>query len=174
MRRIFLIGIVLLFFIGCSNSDSEISELKDTIKRYNELLIRGYRTMDMNIMREVATEWQAETLYIHMAAMAEGDSRLEARLKKLEFVDINFESASKAVVRTREVWDYAHYSIKTGAKTLEEKDFIYELGYHLEKQKDGRWLVARVVAIKTSDAKEDRPLKEPPRQFRKGRAVKIN
>jgi len=161
------VSVVLLFTVAACSRKSEVGEIKRVISRYNELLIWGYRNLNMNPLQEVATEEQAAKLYHHMAALGEGDARMESVLKKIDFREITFEGRNAATVKTQEIWDFAHYGIKTGDKQIEEKDFVYELTYHLKKE-DRKWLVEKVTVIETSDAAVDKPLAGPSGKDRRG------
>jgi hypothetical protein len=103
---------------------AEERAVRTTIDRYDSLLAEGYRSMNMNAMREVASRLQAETEYIHMSSLAEGGIRLDPELRRLEFVRVSLEATS-AQAETRETWDYRHYSRATGALVLEQKGLVY-------------------------------------------------
>ena len=127
--------------------------IRSTIQRYNQLLIEGYRSMNMNPMAEVAAQLQAEDEYIHMSSLAEGGIRLDSELKKIEFVRVSIEATS-ALAETRETWDYRQISRSTGKPVLVQKGLIYELAWDLQKQPDGKWLVSDVRAIGTTQTSE--------------------
>jgi hypothetical protein len=128
--------------------------MKWVVQRYNVLLSEGYRTLNMNPMQEVATNDQAEKLYIHMAAIGEGKVRMVSQLKKIDFVQILFPREDRASVRTHEIWDFSYNDIRTGKRNEEVTDFPYDVTYSLEKM-DGRWLIADVVAISEQDEREN-------------------
>jgi hypothetical protein len=123
--------------------------IRATITRYDELLAVGYRSLNMNPIREVASQIQAETEYIHMSSLAEGGVRLDPVLKSLDFVRVSVESTS-AQAETRETWDYRHYSRATGALVLEQKGLVYHLAWDLSRETSGTWLVTDVRAISTT------------------------
>lgn len=141
--------VLLLPFIllsGCSMDSADSRAVKGVIKRYNQLLIEGYRTFNMNPLQEVATPEQATKLYYHMAALGEGQLRMDSTLKDIRFVTVAFPKPDEASVDTKEKWDFTHVNIKTGKKIAEEKDFIYEMGYTLKKV-NGRWIISNVNTI---------------------------
>ncbi|WP_298268795.1 hypothetical protein [Geobacter sp.] len=123
-----------------------MQQVQGTIRRYNQLLIDGYRKMNMNPLQEVATPEQAEKLYFHMAALGEGRLRLDSTLKNISFVNIDMAKPDEATVVTRETWDYTHVNLNTGGKFDEEKDFVYEMKYTL-KRRDGRWIITNVATL---------------------------
>src|ERR1035437_10074821 len=106
----------------------------------------------MNPLQEVATVQQAEKAYIHMAAIGEGTVRMIARLKKIDFVQVQSPTDRKTTVRTREAWDFAYTDIKSGKKNEEVTDFPYDVTYTLE-QTGGRWLISDIVASSEQDAR---------------------
>jgi hypothetical protein len=136
----------LLPLSGCSRNTGEDAAVKSVIERYNQLLIEGYRKQNMNPMQEVATAEQAQKLYHHMAALGEAQLRMESTLRKLQFASVTFPKPGEAKVETRETWDFTQVKIATGEKYYAEKDFIYEMGYQLQKE-GNRWLITNVDTI---------------------------
>jgi len=154
--HIALLLAVALLLGGCQRAPSlspEETAVRSTIERYNQMLIEGYRALNMNGMRQVATQLQSEDEYIYMSSLAEGGVRLDPEIKQLEFVDVSVE-ATTATAETRETWDYRHYSRSTGELVLEEKGLIYHLAWDLEKQPDGSWLVSDMRAISATSTTE--------------------
>jgi len=153
MRRtgVFIL-LALALLGGCAKAPTispQEQTIRATITRYNELLIQGYRSLNMNPMQEVATKLQSEDEYIYMSSLAEGGVRLDPELKKQEFVRVSIEATS-ATAETRETWDYRHYNRTSGKLLLEQKALVYVLAWDLEKQSDGRWLVSDVRAIEAT------------------------
>lgn len=140
-------------------------QVKNVIVRYNQLLSYGYATLNMNPLQEVTTAMQAEKAYSHMAAIGEGGVRMTSQLKTIGFGAVSFPKPGSAVVKTREVWDFAYNDIKTGEKREEEKNFVYLVTYVLENR-GGRWLITDITA-----GSEEKPAPQPaPRQFQGDRA----
>ena len=150
--------LVLSVCTGCTfGQPSDEQSIRSTIQRYNELLAEGYRALNMNGMVQVATPAQAESEYVHMSSLAEGDVRLDPTLKKLEVLSVSVEATS-ARAETRESWEYRHYSRKTGKLIFEEKGLVYHLAWDFERQPTGEWLVSDVRAISsTSTGEPSRP-----------------
>lgn len=130
---------------------------------YNQLLREGYQSFNMNPLQQAATKRQAETLYIHMAALGEGRVRMESSLKDIQFTEVNIQQESKATVKTKEVWDFRHIDIDKKQVVLDEKDFEYLITYELVKE-GPRWLVAKVVAKEGHNQNRSKP--DKPRQGR--------
>jgi hypothetical protein len=153
-RSAALLIVVVLLVAGCTPSSSPDDQaIRATITRYNTLLADGYRALNMNAMREVADQIQAETEYIHMSSLAEGGVKLDAQLRKLEFVHVSVEATS-AQAETRETWDYRQYSRATGALVMEQKGLVYHLAWDLARQDGGTWLVTDVRAISATTTAE--------------------
>ncbi len=143
--RIVTFFLICLVLAGCSSHSGESRDVKAVIMRYDQLLADCYRNLNMNPMQEVATPEHATKLYYHMAALGEGGVRMDSVLKGIDFVETGFPEAGKAVVRTRERWDFVHYGITKGEKQYEEKAFPYVMTYRLTKA-SGRWLVESITA----------------------------
>lgn len=141
---------------GCvapSKPSPEEAAVRDVISRYNQMIIQGYRALNMNGMSQVATRLQSEDEYVFMSSLAEGGVRLDATLKDLKFLKVSVEETS-ATAETREVWDYKHYGRDDGKLRLEESGLVYHLAWDLEKQSTGEWLVSDVRAISTTSTGE--------------------
>lgn len=165
--HIVLLPLLSVNIAGCSGNKCDTSELEHIIRRYNHLVIQGYRNQDMNPMQEVTTEEQARKLYHHMAALGEGQLRMESELKGIIFKKTDLRGNSDATVETEETWDFSHRRIATNEKYAEEKGFIYRMGYVLNK-KDGRWMIAQVNTISGTSTNTVIPW---PRLDRKGNRV---
>lgn len=152
--RIIRLFLLCLALTGCHTHAGDSRDVKATILRYNQLLSDCYRNLNMNPMQEVATPEHATKLYSHMAALGEGGVRMDSHLKGMDFVEVSFPSPGEAVVRTRELWDFAHYGIEKGEKQYEEKAFPYNMTYRLNKA-SGYWLVASITAESERKGKEE-------------------
>lgn len=163
--RIFIVIIACLAFGACSENPRDAAspskpappqreriyagstaedQVKNVILRYDQLLIYGYDNLNMNPLQEVTTADQAQKAYHHMAAIGEGGVRMTSHLNKIDFIQVTLPQAGKAVVKTREIWDFAYNDIKTGVKKEEQKDFVYLMEYTLEYQ-GGRWLITQIT-----------------------------
>jgi len=168
----FFIWLPLLSIVtaGCANIKNDAGEIENIIRRYNQLVIQGYRNQDMNPMQEVTTEEQARKLYYHMAALGEGRLRMESELKEIVFKKADLRGSSEAMVETEETWDFSHRRMATNEKYAEEKGFIYRMGYVLNK-KGGRWFITRVNTISGTSTNTVIPWPQPDR---KGNMVKTS
>lgn len=146
---------LMLVSAGCAGrtTPSQDGEVRATVVRYNRLLAEGYRLMDMSALREVATEFQAETEYIHMSAVGEGGVRLLPQLISEEFVDISVEGTA-AVVVTRETWDYMHESHPGRVVLLVQRELVYDLAWDLVQAEDGAWYVSDIRSVSATSTGE--------------------
>ncbi|GFO60522.1 lipoprotein [Geomonas silvestris] len=149
--RLFVI-VLLLSCVACNSETGEQRQVKAAVMRYTDQLASCYKNMDMNPMQLVATADHAAKLYSHMAALGEGRVRLESKLKTVAFDSISFPKPESAAVRTTETWDFVHVNIDHGQRSLEKKDFPYQVSYELKKEGD-RWLVA-ATSVSTALAQQ--------------------
>jgi hypothetical protein len=162
-----LVVTLLVLLSGCADKTGASGEIENIIRRYNYLVIQGYRNQDMNPLQEVTTEEQARKLYHHMAALGEGKLRMESKLKDIKFKSIDQRSSAEATVETEETWDFTHHRMANNEKYAEEKDFIYRMGYILNK-KDGRWVITHVNTISGTSTNTVIPWPVPERKSKKG------
>ncbi len=135
-------------------SSSNEAVVKDTVKRYTQLLSEGYKTLNMNPLQEVATAELAEKAYYHMSAIGEGSTRMISKLKSIDFIETGFSSAKSSRVVTKEIWDFYYTELKTGARGNELKDYEYTVVYTLELQKN-RWIITNIAA--TGEDRKEMP-----------------
>ena len=146
LRHIIILPFMFVMMLGCTDNKSDVGAIQNIIRRYNNLVIEGYRNQDMNPLQEVTTEEHARKLYHHMSALGEGKLRMESKLKKIIFKKTDQRSTTEVTVETEETWDFAHYRMGNNEKYAEEQDFIYRMGYILQK-KEGRWIITQVNTI---------------------------
>ena len=132
-----------------ATTPGRVELVKGATMMYNKLLADGYALMNMNGLVQIATKKRAMKVYRHMAAFGGGQVRMEARLKKIEFISVRFISDECAEVRTEENWDYVYYSTETKEK-MYENYISYLLTYQLIKQ-SGRWLVDDITIEKREE-----------------------
>lgn len=147
--------LLLLAFAGCiSGSEEESNKIRETIKRYNQLLSESYMRADMALMEQVVSSNQASRLEHRLDALKMNRIRMEAELKKLEFIEVNFLSkkrdADKAVAKTHETWNVRHVDIKTGNTVKKIDGLIYVMSYELIR-KDNEWIVDDAVIVEEKE-----------------------
>jgi hypothetical protein len=130
---------------GAKGAESTTESAQKLIKRYNQLLSDGYRTLNMNPLQEVATPELAQKAYYHMAALGEGTNRMNSTLKQIDFLAVDTSKPGAVRVSTKETWDFSYLDIKTGAKSNEVKDYVYYVTYLIEPR-DNRWLLTEINA----------------------------
>ncbi|MDO8848072.1 MAG: hypothetical protein Q7W51_06775 [Coriobacteriia bacterium] len=151
-----LIALALAVVVGCSPvvSDADVVAVEHAVRAYNEALIKGFVSFDMNALNLTATEEQAQRDYYLMAALGEGRVQMFSTLQSIEFGEVTFPGEGKASVTTTETWDYEHVSLDTSETVRTETGVVYHLQYDLVLQ-DGRWLVAGVTSLdETTESQE--------------------
>jgi len=153
MKRLIL-SILLLsaaFSItGCgimprSEADEALA-VRQTVMAYTEALARGFETLDMNALNQVATEEQATRAFFLMAALGESRVRMVSELQDIEVGEVTFLQEGQASVTTTETWDYDHISIDTTETARSERGVVYRLRYDLALT-DDRWFVTNVTSL---------------------------
>ena len=147
MRKLFIPAFLLLVLIaGCQRQSGDERAVRETVRRYNQLLAEGYSRMDMEPLMEVATREEFSRVLHHMTALKEAGLRLESKLKKLEFTGESITDPRTARVTTREIWDFAQVGTISGKDDLRAVDVVHFLSYDLVKNGE-KWLVKRVVPL---------------------------
>ncbi len=163
MNKLCVILLAGLFIISCKPADKEVAaidpdvqqtqnsneqeRIRNTIVLYNALLAKGYRTQDMTVLSEAATEERALKAYYHMAALGEGKVRMDSKLLNIVFNDLQMLSDVKANVDTSEKWDYQYINFDTQSREY-ENTVDYKLKYSLVKQ-SGKWFVDDIQILET-------------------------
>jgi hypothetical protein len=143
--------------VGTAASE-EASRIKDTVVLYDALLAKGYITLNMSPLLEVATEQRANKAYYHMAALGEGKVKMDMKLNELKFSDVKTLSPETAEAATEEKWDYRYINTDSG-KQVYDNSVEYKLTYRLIKQ-SGKWLIddIEVTYTKQKNPEEYTPL----------------
>lgn len=144
----FLIAVLFLFLLtaGCSVPSSDERGVKETVRKYNQLLAEGYARMEMEPLLEVAGKEEFSRVLHHMIALREAKLRLVSHLTKLDFNSISMTDARTARVTTREIWDFTQVGLDSGATNLQAMNVIHLLSYDLAKEGD-KWFVKRVTPL---------------------------
>lgn len=164
MKRLILstlLPLVVLFAAGCGIMPrfeaDDTQAVRQTVMAYTEALARGFETLDMNALNQVATEEQATQAFFLMAALGESRVRMTSELKDIEFGEVTFAEEGQASATTTETWDYDHISIDTSETVRSERGVVYRLRYDLALT-DGRWFVTNVTCIdETPESEESTP-----------------
>ncbi len=128
---------LLLSLVSCYASERDI--VVDTVKKYNETLIKVYRTLDYMLLEDYATLDEINSVFPVVQALLNKNSIMvaEQRSFKVKKVDIMGDTAR---VETEEEWYYYWQEKKTGAITKLPQNIVYRIIYHLRKV-DNRWKV---------------------------------
>jgi len=161
MKRLIL-SILLLsaaFSIaGCGimprSEEGDTLAVRQTVMAYTEALARGFETLDMNALNQVATEEQATQAFFLMAALGESRVRMVSELQDIEIGEVTFSQEGQASVTTTETWDYDHISIDTSETVRSERGVVYRLRYDFALT-DGRWFVTNVTSLDEAPESEE-------------------
>lgn len=132
---------------ACSPSrapDDAEAAVRGIVERYDELLARGYRTLDMDPLQAVATTAQVRKEYTHMASLGESGIALRPDLLSIDFTEVTVEGRTARAL-TSESWSYTQVSIDT-SETLAWDSTLYSMRYDLSLDRGG-WKVTGVTAI---------------------------
>lgn len=159
MRRSVLMFVPLAFMLatGCTTAamvNPEAPMVQEAVRAYNEALIEGFVSFDMNALNVTATEEQAQRDYYLMAALGEGRVQMFSTLVSIEFGEVTFPEEGRASVTTTEVWDYDHVSLDTSETVRTERGVVYNLRYDLIRSED-RWLVDNVTSLDESPESQE-------------------
>jgi hypothetical protein len=150
MRIAILLFLIIFLVSACTSQDTaDQLEIQDTVKAYTKLLFEGYRSLNMTPLTRIATPRRITRAYHHMAALGEGNVKMDAEIEQLLFLDSRVSDAGKAEVKTSERWVCQYYTIDSNQK-VSENIIIYENIYHLI-HKTGRWLVDDITIINYSE-----------------------
>lgn len=159
MKKSFALLLALLAIAGCvPESKDESYKIKDTIKRYNQLLSESCFRADMALMEQIVTFNHAGRLDHRLEALKMNKIRMATELKKIEIFEVKFlgkkGDADKVAAKTREIWNVRHVDIKTGDTVKEIKGLEYVMSYDLLR-KDKEWLIdnANIIEEKVSQKK---------------------
>lgn len=154
MKKYALLLLMLLPIMGCvSQEPSEHLEIKDTVQAYTSLLIEGYKTLNMTPLNRISTPRRTTKAYHHMAALGEGNIRMDAKVEQIIFLDTKLLDTGKAEVKTSERWMCQYFNIDTGQKNS-ENIITYKNIYHLIYE-NGRWLVDDITIINSNETNKN-------------------
>ncbi len=128
---------LLLSFTSCHASERDA--VLDTVKKYNETLIKVYRTLDYMSLQDYATLDEINRIFPVVQTLLNKNSIMvaEQRSFKVKKVDIMGDTAQ---VETEEEWYYYWQEKKTGAITKLPQNIFYKIVYQLKKV-DSRWKI---------------------------------
>ena len=135
---------------------NEEEKVRNTVILYTSFLAEGYRQQNMNQLMQVATEQRATKAYYHMAALGEGNVKMDSKLNEITFTNVKVIPPDKADAETVEKWDYKYIDFKTG-KEVHENSVTYVLGYHLVKISE-KWYVDDITVVSAKEKKSEQYL----------------
>jgi len=137
--------IMLLALAGCASREEK--ELKKFVEDYNKTLQTIYRTANLNPLGPYATENELARVFPIIQALSASDSIMPTEIKKFNAVKAEISAGGvKALVETRETWEYRWENKKTGRIVKPSNTESYHLRYYILKQKNG-WKVDRIELL---------------------------
>jgi hypothetical protein len=132
--------VALLIFLCASCAKGGEREVVKAVEKYNKRLVEAYKMVDLDLMRDVATEDEMGRLLPVMQALLNEDSVMIASQKDFKVKTVSL-TGNTANVETEEFWVYWWENPHTGATTKGKKQISYNVRYRLVKKED-RWLVS--------------------------------
>ncbi len=167
IRKILLIHVFLygLYVFAFANEtikkEKEISQIKQTIKMYNRIIMEEAKadrhrniTTFIQMMEDIATKDVARKLYIWIQSWHENGLFMISHLEKIKFVKIKINS-KKAQVFTEEYWKYKYLDRRINKIVKPETSIFYKVRYNLI-QKNNKWLISEIKVLKEKQSQEDK------------------
>lgn len=143
MRNVILTIILILLPI---HSFGQKTEVIDAVKRYNSILIKVYSTLNLNLLKDVATVDEMSRVFPVVQALVNQNSIMVAQQRYFEVRDVQIKG-EKAQVITEEIWFYWWQDKKNNTITRAPREAYYKIKYHLIKDKK-IWKVDKLEEIK--------------------------
>ncbi|MDA8234784.1 MAG: hypothetical protein M0Z31_08320 [Clostridia bacterium] len=156
--RFYRLSILILLSIlltGCGPSGEE-KNIQTVIRKYNNNLPIALESQNTTILEGLATEKELGRVLIFTSVMKKENKIVQAKMEKLEFVDINIEKVvekgtkprnpldigglPKAKAKTKEVWSFQYLDVNTKKPLDKVQKLKYDATFTLVKQND-QWLV---------------------------------
>lgn len=129
------------------NSIKETEGIKNAIRGYNQAVIHGnLKEAYLKFIKKYATEYEGSRVVIFVT-----EDRMKKRVMRSKLSELIFDNISslndKAVVDTREEWEFDYIDLDTGKLKEPAKVMSYKLRYTLIWE-DNRWLVGKLEQLK--------------------------
>lgn len=143
MRNLILTIILILLPL---HSFGQGTEVIDAVKRYNSTLIKVYATLNLNLLKDVATVDEMSRVFPVVQALVNQNSIMVAQQRYFEVKDVKIKG-EKAQVITEEIWFYWWEDKKNKNITRVPQEAFYRIRYHLLKDKK-IWKVDKLEEVK--------------------------
>ncbi len=143
MRNLILTVILILLPL---HSFGQGGEIIDAVKRYNSTLIKVYSTLNLNLLKDVATVDEMSRIFPVVQALVNQNSIMIAQQRYFEVRDARIKG-KKAEVITEEIWFYWWQDKKNNTITRPPREAYYKIKYHLIKDRK-TWKVDKLEEIK--------------------------
>lgn len=148
----------LFTLVSCAKSNPDEALVKTTVARYNDALVAAYKNLNIEPMKDVATEERAKRVEAFITAYLQSNLIMETELHHVTFDEVKVER-TVATVKTTEDWSYSWVDYKTKKIKEEKKQVTYKMLYTLEKKGD-KWIVTDARDLAAPPGPEEQPNSE--------------
>lgn len=129
--RLVLPVIVGLLVIGCGKTPDKMSEgdFLELIKTYNDRLVQAYDKGNADIMKEVTSEKDVDTVRKLIEGLYGHRVKMVAKVKSVKITGKEIPGEGTAVIFTDEIWDYRYVDLKDGSVQDAKTDVPYHMAY---------------------------------------------
>ncbi len=129
-----------------NNKQTTESEIKELVRRYDDLLSIAYITNDLSDMKDVITADHSARLEHRLSNINKAGRQMRTELKGIHFGAITSTGDRTVTVDATETWDIKHVDLSTQKALKEHTGYVYELRYEIAEQ-NGKWLVNSVDVL---------------------------
>jgi hypothetical protein len=146
---------VALVLSSCTRGENskETAGIKDTVIRYNKMLLSAAKTGDVEPLKDVLIQKEREKLAHWVASWHDSNVYMDGKIENIEFKNITL-SGNTATVTTSEDWIYEYKNLETGQPVLPASHIYYEMEYIVLK-KDRAWIITE-TKVKSEKQKEEK------------------
>jgi hypothetical protein len=140
---------------ACQRSDDppDVQAARAAVTRYNERLPTAFRTRDVSMLGDAASEAEADRVSTVIAGLTARGEVMIARLVRTRVERARLQDDGLALVDTDELWEYEHRPIAFADREAPRKARRYRMQYQVGRSGSGwRVLSARVVDEKDPSA----------------------
>ncbi len=130
----------------------ETAVIKDTVLRYNKMLIEAAKTGDVGPLKGILVQKESEKLYFWIASWHDSQVYMDGKIVNIHFNNITL-SGNTAEVITSEDWIYEYRNLETGQSVQPASEIHYDMEYHLLK-KDKTWIINE-IKVKSEKKQEE-------------------
>lgn len=144
LKRSFILALVLLLLTGAKWDvkpwKMTPGEFLPTIREYNRLLVKAYKSGDAKVVKKVASDNEVENVRKQIKEFRSNNLKALAVLKELKIAGVQRPDPSSYSILTEEKWDNDFVDMATGKVKQKERGVLYTMVYHF-RYRNGRWIV---------------------------------